>query len=52
MSQLVLYAQQFIRNGKFSLLTDYEWDTTGTWTRTAGSIASSGSGTLTQENVF
>lgn len=53
MTQLVIYSQQLVRNNKFALLSTYQWDTTGTWVKSAGLISkSAGAGTLTQTGVF
>nr|WP_298660968.1 hypothetical protein [uncultured Flavobacterium sp.] len=53
MTQLVLYSQQLVRNNKFTLLSSYEWEYTGAWTKEAGRITkTAGVGTLTQSSVF
>jgi hypothetical protein len=53
MTELIIYSQQLARNGKFALLSNYQWITTGSWIKSNGKIfKSSGSGTLSQTNVF
>src|SRR5688572_27968116 len=53
MSKLILYAQQLVRNNNFALLSDYQWDITGTWVKTEGKITkSAGLGNIIQESVF
>lgn len=53
MVQLILYSQQLVRNNKFSLLSTYEWDYTGSWVKSSGLItAPSAGGILSQLDVL
>lgn len=43
-TQMILYRQDLIENGKFSITPDYGWEISGPWTINENSISKAGSG--------